>query len=183
MLKIILTTTYIILTHYDASTHSSLNPFNAASQPFCRFLYGYCDDRWSGCIGIYDYGNGIIYFGDWQKGEPDGWGVLAADNYEYLYFGQFEDGDRNGKGFLVFDDGAFYLGTFKRGVRHGKFIVMYANGTKLTGNYVDGKRDGTWMMEDLDGTENRLEYERGRQTFPPHIPNAPERIFIGFLRG
>ena len=67
------------------------------SLPICRFVHNLFED-WNDCTGLYDYGNGHKYFGDWAHNKPEGWGMHIDEEFSYFYIGQFLNGQENGYG-------------------------------------------------------------------------------------
>lgn len=112
-----------------ASNHSS-KP-NTSTKPIdsnrnCNTTY--C----SGGTGIYTYGDGTRYVGDFRQGKPEGEGIV--------YYPQ---GDR-------------YEGGWKMHAPHGEGVFYYSNGRVVGGEWAHGR-----MTKRLD-KEEKLEYKPSR---------------------
>jgi hypothetical protein len=81
--------------------------------------------QWTDCVGIYTYGDGNVYRGEFRHGNRDGFGVMeikfigqSSDTMigwdgPAIYVGSFKDGRLNGYGLLIAKAGTAYAGTFK----------------------------------------------------------------------
>ena len=147
------------------------------SLPICRFVHNLFED-WNDCTGLYDYGNGYKYFGDWVHNRPEGWGIRIDEEFSYFYIGQFLNGEENGYGLSGYlsENGSFYLGTYEQGNREGWFTIFSSDGTTSVGQFVNDERHGIWLKTNAEGKEYLYEYKRGEQVFPPIIYKAPERM-------
>ena len=158
-------------------TSTAKTHFDIKTPPVCRFVYDSVEP-WHECYGLYDYGNGYKYFGDWVHNKPEGWGMHIDEEFSYFYIGQFLNGDENGYGLSGYlsENGSFYLGTFEQGNREGWFTIFSSDGTKSVGQFVNDERHGIWLKTNTEGKEYLYEYKRGEQVFPPIIYEAPERM-------
>ncbi len=74
--------------------------------------YSYCDD---GEIGIYHYGDGTRYTGQFDDGQPEGFGKCEYINGD-LYVGGWKNHAPHGKGILTFSNGMTYAAIWDNGV-------------------------------------------------------------------
>ncbi len=95
--------------------------------------------------------DGARYEGDWDKGQPHGYGSLAyADGSQY--WGHFEHGRRHGYGKLKYLNGDQYEGNWLMDHPSGRGKLIYANGSIYEGNFKDGLHEGLGKQTYPDGT-------------------------------
>ena len=91
----------------------------------------------------YAQGSGILegwnyhYDGEWEKGKPNGFGILKCKN-ESSYEGNLVDGKPNGEGVHNFKTG-YYKGKFLDGLYEGEGSIVWYNGNKFQGEFRKGK--------------------------------------------
>lgn len=100
----------------------------------------YEEDLYKGCInagqrsrlGVYYWSSSTCYFGNWNQGERDGWGILVVrDGYEVSNC----------------PDCAYYVGPFKNGVKSGEGTCYDRAGNLIYyGQFVDDSPVGTYPM-------------------------------------
>ena len=116
--------------------------------------------------GVYRWGNGDSYDGEWKLGKKDGEGTLTGKDFG-TFTGQWRNGKEHGRGLHVYPDGCRFEGTFKDGKRwegKGTFVIggdkfegemeagkLHGHGVFRWGNYC---YDGEWKLgkEDGEGT-------------------------------
>jgi hypothetical protein len=76
-------------------------------------------------VGIYYYGNGDIYGGDWRNDVFDG------------------------SGFYIFNSGERYQGQLRGGKKHGKGKYYYLNGKIYNGNWAFDNKNGEGKLVNL----------------------------------
>lgn len=95
--------------------------------------------------------DGARYEGDWEKGQPHGYGTLSyADGSQY--WGRFERGRRHGFGKLKYKNGDQYEGNWLLDHPNGRGKLIYANGSVYEGSFKDGKHEGLGKQTFTDGT-------------------------------
>lgn len=82
--------------------------------------------------------------GYYSKGKKEGNGIYIFGDGT-LYEGQFKSGEIYGKGKLT-DENGIYLGQFVDSVQHGTGRWEYKNGDVYEGHFVEGERHGEGRM-------------------------------------
>ena len=90
------------------------------------------------CFGIYSWGDGEKYIGEWKDNKFHGQGTYTFKNGN-LYVGDFKEGKRDGIGIFTYENGNKYVGEFKNGTMDGQGTFTYPNGDKRVGVWRDGK--------------------------------------------
>jgi hypothetical protein len=133
--------------------------------------------QWTDCVGIYTYGDGNVYRGEFRHGNRDGLGVLeikfigqSSDtmigwNEPAIYVGSFKDGRLNGYGLLIAKSGAAYAGTFKDNIAQSDLTqkqcsgeasadwtncigtYRFANGNVYRGEFAHGLPEGIGVLQ------------------------------------
>ena len=111
-----------------------------------------------------DYGNGLVYEGEWFNNKKDGKGKMTYKGGGY-YDGEWRRDKKNGNGIMKYNDGTsyeggwkenekegsgkitdkygYFVGTFVAGKRTGKGTIYYNNGMIAENVYKDGKLHGS----------------------------------------
>jgi hypothetical protein len=96
--------------------------------------------EWTDCVGIYTYGDGNVYRGEFRHGNREGFGVLeikfigqSSDTMigwdgPAIYVGSFKGGRLNGYGLLIAKSGAAYVGTFKDNIAQSDLTRKQCSG-------------------------------------------------------
>uniref|UniRef100_A0AAY4ATE9 MORN repeat-containing protein 3 n=1 Tax=Denticeps clupeoides TaxID=299321 RepID=A0AAY4ATE9_9TELE len=121
---------------------------------------------------------GLLYDGDWRRGERDGRGTLSrwhTDEKEYkkvyhggwknnkmdgfgtyfytrssYYEGGWKEGRRSGWGRMQYESGDVYQGQWLQDQENGQGMLCLANKNRYEGGWKDGKRDGHGKFFFLD---------------------------------
>ncbi len=126
--------------------------------------------------GIFFYGSGIQYSGQWKSGKRHGQGTLkypdgstytggwkndrmhdkgiklyTSDRLYKKYIGEWKNGNKHGKGTAIYSDSSRYKGDWKDGKIHGLGTTTYFDGRKLTGERKNGILHGTMTEIYPDG--------------------------------
>mmetsp|Transcript_2276 Transcript_2276/g.4201 ORF Transcript_2276/g.4201 Transcript_2276/m.4201 type:complete len:537 (-) Transcript_2276:237-1847(-) len=116
---------------------------------------------------------GLIYDGQWYRGDWCGMAKLMDTQNGHVYEGGFFDNYKHGLGVLQYADGRIYDGIFALGVLEGKGHLEYPDGTKYWGHWTsDGVEHGRGKKMFVDGREfdgeflNGIMHGHGRMTFP-----------------
>jgi hypothetical protein len=158
-----------------ASTTNSIP--NMTCIPFPREQGQMPPSHWNDCVGIYTYGDGNVYSGEFRHGDRDGFGVLeikfigqSSDTMigwdgPAIYVGSFKNGRLNGYGLVIAKSGAAYAGTFKDNIAQsdltqkqcsGKVTAdwtncigtyRFPNGNVYRGEFVHGLPEGIGMLQ------------------------------------
>ena len=91
--------------------------------------------------GLFMNIRGDYYFGDWENGIPNGFGIIVFNGMK-SYEGEFKDGQKCGQGIEVFPDGDYYKGEFINGYREGKGKYNFVGGSYYNGDMKNSKFDG-----------------------------------------
>ncbi len=91
--------------------------------------------------GEYLYPNGTRYVGNFERGKPNGKGIMYFANGN-KYLGDWVDETRQGKGRLIFVEGHTYTGEFQNNRFHGQGTMEYANGDVYEGQWKKGLAEG-----------------------------------------
>ena len=83
--------------------------------------------------GVYYYGNGDIYEGDWKDNLRDGSGTFYYKSKRETYKGTFHKGKKSGKGIFHYASGDQYDGNWSNNQKHGKGCIIYSSGAKYIG--------------------------------------------------
>lgn len=95
-------------------------------------------------------GNGILYKGEWKRGQFHGVGTCHYPTGT-IYYGQWLDGSKHGKGTLELASGNKYIGDFKNNKYDGKGTFIYSNGGKYIGDFEDNDFNGEGTRFFVDG--------------------------------
>ncbi len=105
--------------------------------------------------GIYDWGDGTRYVGQWKDGLRDGKGTFwyFEDGQFYLrYEGDFSKSKFSGYGTCTWADGDVYTGQWKDDAMDGKGTYVFADGRRYEGQFRQSKMQGegvfTWPNGD-----------------------------------
>jgi len=134
-----------------------------------RFSGGFVEGEFSG-KGEYDWGNGVRYTGEFQRGKKHGNTLLYADNSSYV--GEFKDNVYHGHGTYIGADKSRYIGQFRGGQFNGEGTYDWANGNRYVGEFVNNMMSGqgtfTWPIgEQYKGRFNNNEMtDEGIYTWP-----------------
>ena len=132
----------------------------------------------SSCRGIiYEYEDGGVYCGEWEKDSSHGhgcgtgpggrgrfeglWaeggqvsGVYTWPHSGMRYMGTWKDNKRHGHGKEIREDGTEYCGEYVRGAR-GPYGVMKLPNSVFRGSWRNGKQDGEGEEVYLDGGKQK----------------------------
>lgn len=72
--------------------------------------------------GVYSRRDGLVYDGEWRRGQMHGTGEISLPNGDH-YKGPFVDGAPHGDGLYVDAEGVIYRGGFSEGLRDGVGVV------------------------------------------------------------
>jgi hypothetical protein len=158
-----------------------LNPFSNACEK------GDCNNGY----GIYRYGSGMTYEGEWMNGKRHGRGTLispdgtkysgdwqhnrmhgngtktyASDTHLRKYAGEWKNGNKHGKGTATYLVGSSYEGFWRNGEIHGHGTYTMVDGRKLTGPFNHGLLEGTVKEMYPDGRVLVVEMRNGMKQGP-----------------
>lgn len=68
-------------------------------------------------LGVYNWGEGDLYTGQWKRGHPHGHGVFVWSDGR-LYDGEYIQGQKEGKGYVTLN--AFFV---DEGIVHGQMLT------------------------------------------------------------
>ncbi len=108
-------------------------------------------------------GTSGTYTGEWKKDQPEGQGVLTAEDGR-IYEGEWLSGMPNGQGTMTSPDGAVYEGEWKDGKPGGHGIRTKADGAAYEGEWEDGQLGGTGTMVYADGAVYEGEWKDGQRS-------------------
>jgi hypothetical protein len=150
---------------------------NMTCKPFLSSRKQLPPSEWNECVGIFTYGDGNIYRGEFRNGDRDGFGVLkikfmgqSSDtmigwNEPAIYVGSFRDGRLNGHGLLIAKSGSAYVGTFKDNIPQSDLTQQeclreastdwtncigthrFPDGNVYRGEFTHGLPEGIGMLE------------------------------------
>jgi len=119
--------------------------------------------------GIYKYSDGTFYEGEWKDDKQHGKGTFEQKGIKYV--GDFVNNRLEGKGTLTKLGGPTYVGDFVRDEFDGNGDLITANGDKYVGEFKNGTLHGngtyTWMNGDVYTGEfvNGLRNGNGKMTY------------------
>ena len=90
--------------------------------------------------GKYHFGALIVYEGEFDNNEFNGYGTLSMPGRTYI--GMFKNNNFEGKGKYLFSDGSYYEGEFKTGEYDDQGTFQWAFGDKYIGQFKNGKMNG-----------------------------------------
>ena len=103
-----------------------------------------CVHRWGvkHGIGLYIWGNGNTYKGDWVQDEAHGHGTFKALGTGHKYTGQWVHNVKKGVGTMWYADGNIYEGEWDKDQRNGVGTFTWNPGTLIQeryhGDFVNG---------------------------------------------
>lgn len=115
--------------------------------------------KWTNCWGRYEgafsFRKGLVYEGEWNNGDLNGYGTVRKKTGEPYYIGDFKDGKYHGQGLAINggqkyeggwnmyqkhgfgiqtnDDGTSYKGEWKGSQYHGRGVLIFENGRRQEG--------------------------------------------------
>ncbi|MDF1698737.1 MAG: caspase family protein [Saprospiraceae bacterium] len=115
------------ISEYDAE-YTVTNTFNEGAQVTAARLdnvvkdctHSYCDN----VLGIYNYGDGTRYIGEFKNGIPDGIGRCEFKNGD-LYEGEWKKHAPHGKGILTFASGKKHAAIWEQGIPKEQLLEDY----------------------------------------------------------
>ena len=90
-------------------------------------------------LGIYKWGDGKTYEGNWEHGEM------------------------HGKGKFIWPDGRKFDGNYRFGKKYGMGTFYYKDGRSIYGNWIDGKLQGNVEKRSTDGKVHTVQYSNGKE--------------------
>lgn len=105
---------------------------------------GFFKDDLAHGYGTYNFSNGMVFEGSFEKGFLEGKGSLTSSDKKALYIGQFHHGSAIGPGKLSCSNGTLYEGEFNHQVDaempipHGQGKITYKGEQKYIGSFVNG---------------------------------------------
>ena len=124
----------------------------------------YCGDFGEGIVmdgyGVYVYGNGDVYIGEFKKDEPDGYGRYVFPDGK-CRDGVFADGKLTSEAMIPDEVLTFALEAAGKTERE-QSRIEYENGTLYTGDSVFGIPDGEGSVVAENGTAYTGEWRLGR---------------------
>jgi hypothetical protein len=111
--------------------------------------------------GIYKFGNGDVYEGEFKNNEMSGHGIFRYLNGG-IYTGSYKNNEMNGQGTFEYDNGDVYEGGFKDEKHSGHGICKYLNGDVFEGDYENSKMNGHGTYKRANGVVYVAEYENGK---------------------
>lgn len=134
--------------------------------------------------GVLYYADGTVYEGEFNRGQPEGAGVMKFRNGEVRsgafvggqlqgngsilyanqtrYTGEVLAGDPNGQGRMEFSDGQLYEGAFVSGQYQGKGKLKYSTGASYQGDFLAGEPSGSGSMIFADGQRYEGQFLLGK---------------------
>ena len=100
--------------------------------------------------GIYSFGDGGRYEGQFKDDQFDGIGTLIDGSNRYD--GGWKAGKKDGHGVMIMSDGNRYDGDFKEDVLEGKGVFTLVDGRRFEGQLARGWPNGQGTLVDQDGT-------------------------------
>jgi hypothetical protein len=100
--------------------------------------------------GLFVWGNGQRYKGDWVDDEPNGQAVIDFANGDH-YEGMAEHASPKGTGSMAYASGDRYKGQFAAGQPNGTGAYVWKNGQKFEGDWKDGKPSGRGRLQYASG--------------------------------
>ena len=126
-----------------------------------NFIYSgsYANGKPSG-IGDYYNENGDSYFGEWENGFPNGYGVFKST--KFIYEGTWVNGKINGEGFARYGNGDKYKGEYIDNKRYGNGQYTFKNGDEYVGEFINDKFNGLGYYYSKDGSFYEGEFFNGK---------------------
>ena len=106
-----------------------------------RRYQGHFVRGWFEGKGRYDWGNGVVYTGEFMHGVRTGQGTIVYADHS-SYHGSFRNGLYDGNGRYVDANGAQYQGEFRAGKFNGQGRYRWANGDRYEGRFRENLMDG-----------------------------------------
>lgn len=103
--------------------------------------------------GRYEWNDGNVYVGDWQRGQMTGEGFLIKFNAQEELRGTFVNGLLHGWGKKQWNNGNSYEGHFREGIQHGY-------GTMTVANHPHHIFEGMWQDDTLAGLGRFVIYNK-----------------------
>lgn len=103
--------------------------------------------------GRYEWNDGNVYVGDWQRGQMTGEGFLIKFNAQEELRGTFVNGLLHGWGKKQWNNGNSYEGHFREGIQHGY-------GTMTVANHPHHVFEGMWQDDTLAGLGRFVIYNK-----------------------
>lgn len=95
-LELIITQTIDYLTKSASGMHPLT--FEAKNMDDGTFYQGFLYKNNKSLLGMRDYKNGFIYYGEWRNNCRSGWGVYENKSTGYKYAGNWKEDKKNGFG-------------------------------------------------------------------------------------
>lgn len=103
--------------------------------------------------GRYEWNDGNVYVGDWQRGLMTGEGFLLKFQAQEELRGHFSNGLLHGWGKKQWSNGNSYEGYFRQGIQHGY-------GTMIVANNPHHVFEGMWQEDTLVGAGRFVIYNK-----------------------
>ena len=125
-------------------------------------------------FGKCSYSYGDVYVGEWNEGQPHGWGRCTFNEAGKVYEGGWAHGGYHGKGTYSYPSGETFEGEWRNDKRHGtgkftdkngvEYIEVYKEGD-LKHRHVKGsdatggsgaKKSANWTASEREGAERQM---------------------------
>lgn len=114
-------------------------------------------------IGVYYFGNGDMYLGEWEDNKIQGKGVYYFAEGEY-YEGNFSDFQRNGGGIYQYSTGNRYEGEWANDKKNGFGVFSYGNNETYEGSWLDDEKHGEGIYTFSNGDKFVGRWQKGKKT-------------------
>lgn len=126
-------------------------------------------------IKIFNFSNGIQYWGECTNGNIEGIGCLYQ-NGRKAYEGEFRNGKRHGYGIAYLTDKTKYEGDWENDIQHGIGIIYTKNGIIRLGEMKNGKLYGREVVYFPNGDRYEGKWENN---FSKGILVTPNESIFG----
>lgn len=108
-----------------------------------KYIGDWLDTKMNG-KGIYYWSDGSYYVGEWKENTKTGWGILKNSSGN-MYIGEWNQNILSGRGIRYWPNGEKYRGQWKNDQQHGVGSYYWNSGNKISGQFVSGAFTGKGM--------------------------------------